>query len=77
MQRNYKLFNMDGKRYYSFKAPKQDVRFFVLESTYMVPEQVKWIEKELANSQGGLEDRLLPSPPLFLGEPARLGHRVA
>ena len=39
-QRYYKLFNMDGKRYFSFKAPKQDVRFFVLESTYMVPEQV-------------------------------------
>ena len=51
LQRNYKLFNMDGKRYYTFKAPKQDVRFFVLESTYMVPEQVKWIEQELANSK--------------------------
>ena len=51
LQRNYKLFNMDGKRYFSFKAPKQDVRFFVLESTYMVPEQVKWIEQELANSK--------------------------
>ena len=51
LQRNYKLFNMDGKRYYTFKAPKQDVRFFVLESTYPEPEQVKWIEQELANSK--------------------------
>ena len=33
-QRYYKNFNMDGKLYYSFKAPKQDVRFFALESTY-------------------------------------------
>lgn len=46
-QRAYKLFNMDGKLYYSFKAPKQDVRFFALESTYPVPEQMKWVEEEL------------------------------
>ena len=46
-QRFYKLFNMDGKLYYSFKAPKQDVRFFALESTYPVPEQIRWIEEEL------------------------------
>jgi predicted phosphodiesterase len=47
-QRHYKLFNMDGKLYYSFKAPKQDVRFFALESTYMEPEQVKWLGEQLA-----------------------------
>ena len=39
-QRFYKIFNMDGKLYYSFKAPKEDVRFFALESTYMDPDQV-------------------------------------
>ena len=50
-QRFYKLFNMDGKLYYSFKAPKQDVRFFALESTYMEPEQASWLEKELAASR--------------------------
>ena len=49
-QRYYKPFNMDGKLYYSFKAPKQDVRFFALESTYMDAEQLKWIEDELKNS---------------------------
>jgi len=49
-QRFYKLFNMDGKLYYSFKAPKQDVRFFALESTYMDPDQVKWITGELEKS---------------------------
>jgi Calcineurin-like phosphoesterase len=32
-QRYYKLFNMDGKLYYSFKAPQQNVRFFALDST--------------------------------------------
>ena len=27
-QRYYKPYNMDGKLYYTFKAPKEDVRFF-------------------------------------------------
>jgi len=49
-QRYYKYFNMDGKLYYTFKAPKEDVRFFALESTYPVPEQIKWIEDELKAS---------------------------
>jgi predicted MPP superfamily phosphohydrolase len=48
-QRYYKLFNMDGKLYYTF-SPKADVRFFMLESTYLVPEQVAWVEKELQAS---------------------------
>jgi predicted MPP superfamily phosphohydrolase len=48
-QRYYKLFNMDGKLYYSF-SPKADVRFFILESTYPVPEQIQWVEKELQAS---------------------------
>ena len=46
-QRFYELFNMKGELFYTFKAPKQDVRFFALESTYMQPEQVKWLEAEL------------------------------
>ena len=49
-QRFYKLFNMDEKLYYSFKAPKQDVRFFALESTYPEPEQIMWAEEELKKS---------------------------
>ena len=48
-QRFYKLFNMDGKLYYTVK-PKADVRFFFLESTYPVPEQIQWVENELKNS---------------------------
>lgn len=50
-QRDYKLFNMDGHLYYSFKAPKQDVRFFALESTYPEPEQMAWAEDELKKSK--------------------------
>ena len=45
---HYKLFNMGGNRYYSFK--KNDVAFFALDSTYMGPEQVSWLEQQLQNS---------------------------
>jgi hypothetical protein len=48
-QRLYKQFNMDGKLYYSF-TPKPNVRFFALDSGYPVPEQIKWLEKELVAS---------------------------
>lgn len=41
----YKPFNLDGKRYRTFK--KGDVRFFALDSNYLDPEQLKWLEKEL------------------------------
>jgi predicted MPP superfamily phosphohydrolase len=50
-QRYYKPFNMDGHLYFSFKAPKEDVRFFVLESTYPEPAQIRWLEEELKQSQ--------------------------
>lgn len=50
-QARYKLFNMDGKTYYTFKAPEEDVRFFALESDYPRPEQMAWLEKELENSR--------------------------
>jgi hypothetical protein len=48
-QRYYKPFNMDGNLYYTF-SPSPDVRFFILESTYPVPEQIAWLEKELKAS---------------------------
>lgn len=50
-QRNYKLFNMNGESYYTFKPPQHSVRFFALESDYMDPEQVQWLEKELKSSE--------------------------
>jgi predicted phosphodiesterase len=55
-QRFYKNFNMNGERYYSFKAPKPGldlvggVRFFALDSNYMSKEQVEWLDKALAAS---------------------------
>jgi hypothetical protein len=56
-QRFYELFNMGGKLYYSFKAPKQNVRFFALETTYAEPEQMAWVEKEL---KGAGDDWKIP-----------------
>ena len=49
-QRYYELFNMGGKLYYDF-SPSPDVRFFMLESSYPEPEQIAWLEKELAASR--------------------------
>jgi hypothetical protein len=48
-QRYYKPFNMGGSLYYTFN-PKPDIRFFVFESTYPVPEQIRWLETELKAS---------------------------
>lgn len=48
-QRYYKHFNMGGKLYYTFN-PAPDVRFFVFESTYPEPEQIKWLANALAAS---------------------------
>jgi len=47
-QRLYKYFGMNGQEYYSFK--KENVRFFALESGYMDPRQLEWLDKELAKS---------------------------
>lgn len=46
----YEPFNMGGKRFYAFK-PKPDLRFFALDSNYMSPEQLRWLEKELSASE--------------------------
>jgi predicted phosphodiesterase len=48
IQVHYKPFNMDGKRYYKFR--KEDAEFFVLDSTYMSTDQVKWLDKALSDS---------------------------
>lgn len=47
-QRFYKNFNMGGERFYSFD--KGPVQFLALDSTYMSPEQLEWVEKELKGS---------------------------
>jgi predicted phosphodiesterase len=48
-ERLYKPFNMGGQRYYTFK--KGDVEFFVLDSNYMDPNQLSWLEQSLQKSK--------------------------
>lgn len=44
----YKLFNMNGQRYYTFR--KGNARFFVIDSSYFDATQTAWLEKELGNA---------------------------
>ena len=48
IERLYKGFNMGGERYYTFK--KQDVQFLALDSTYMDPKQLAWVDQTLKSS---------------------------
>ncbi len=47
-QRYYKPFNMDGKRYYSYK--QGNAEFLALDSNYMDPQQLDWLKKQLSGS---------------------------
>ena len=57
-QVRYKNFNMGGARYYSFRRSDQPlgrlagggVRFYVLDSRTLDPEQLAWLEKGLAQT---------------------------
>jgi len=59
---------MDGKLYYSFKAPKQNVRFFALDSTYPDPAERAWLEKELDASNEGWKIPYFHHPLYSSGE---------
>jgi 3',5'-cyclic AMP phosphodiesterase CpdA len=47
--RFYKPWNMNGERYYTFS--KKNVKFFVLDSDYMDPKQLQWIDNELKSAR--------------------------
>jgi hypothetical protein len=47
--RFYKPWNMNGERYYSYS--RKNAKFFVLDSDYMDPKQLQWIENELKTSR--------------------------
>ena len=49
-ERLYKPFNMGGERYYAFR--KSEVAFFALDSNYMDPRQLDWLDQNLKSSQG-------------------------
>jgi 3',5'-cyclic AMP phosphodiesterase CpdA len=45
----YNLFNMDGKRYYSYV--RNNVRFLVLDTNFLDPGQLAWLEATLRGGQ--------------------------
>jgi len=47
--RFYKPWNMNGERYYTFS--RKNVKFFVLDSDYMDPKQLQWLDHELKTSR--------------------------
>jgi 3',5'-cyclic AMP phosphodiesterase CpdA len=47
----YAPYNMNSSTYYTFK--KGSVRFFVLDSNYMDPKQLAWLENELKGAGDG------------------------
>jgi calcineurin-like phosphoesterase family protein len=47
--RFYKPWNMNGERYYTFS--RKNVKFFVLDSDYMDPKQLQWLDHELNTSR--------------------------
>jgi predicted phosphodiesterase len=67
-QRSYKLFNMNGERYYSFKAPRGSVRFFALDSNYVDKAQLAWLEKELSASDSDWKIAYFHHPLYSSGE---------
>ncbi len=67
-QAYYKLFNMEGKLYYSFTPDRQNVRFIALDSTYLKPEQVAWLQKELEGSRDDWKIPYFHHPPYSSGE---------
>jgi 3',5'-cyclic AMP phosphodiesterase CpdA len=46
----YQRFNMGGQRFYAFR--KGSVAFFALDSNYMDPKQLDWLDQNLKSSQG-------------------------
>lgn len=49
-ERLYKPFNMGAQRYYAFR--KGPVAFFALDSNYMDPQQLDWLDQNLKDSKG-------------------------
>jgi predicted phosphodiesterase len=69
---SYKFYNMGGQRYYSYA--RNNVRFFVLDSTQIDPKQLEWLEGALRDAK---EDWKIPyfHHPLY-SDAARHGSSV-
>jgi predicted phosphodiesterase len=65
-QRFYEKFNMGTRRYYTHGTG--DVEFFVLDSTYMTPQQIDWLEDELEKSDAEWKIPYMHHPMYSSGE---------
>ena len=64
---NYAPFSMGGRRYYTF-SPRNDVEFFALDSNYMDPAQLKWLEESLSKSKANWKICFMHHPLYSSGE---------
>src|ERR1700675_1007999 len=62
-ERFYKPFNMNGANYYSFK--KGNVHFFALDSNYMDPKQLDWLQKQLQSADSNEWNVVFFHHPLY------------
>src|SRR5581483_9563723 len=60
-ERFYKPFNMNGQRYYTIRSG--EVEFFALDSTYLDPQQLEWLDKQLSNSRARWKICFFHHPP--------------
>lgn len=67
-QAHYKLFNMEGKEYYTVKPSGQSAKFFALETTYLKPEQIAWAQQELEQSREDWKVAYFHHPPYSSGD---------
>jgi hypothetical protein len=62
----YKPFNMGEERYYTFT--RGNARFFALDSNFMDPKQLEWLEKELSGSKSEWKIAFFHHPLYSSGE---------
>jgi hypothetical protein len=76
----YPPFNMDGKRYYSFKPPSlvtrvagtgDDVRFFMIDTERLDRPQLAWIDREMGLSESDWKIPIFHRPIYTSGRYAR------
>jgi hypothetical protein len=65
IQKNYELFNMNGKEYYRFT--EGNAAFYCLNSNYMDKKQIDWLESELAKDTSEWKIAFFHHPPYSSG----------
>ncbi|MEJ7712537.1 MAG: metallophosphoesterase [Pyrinomonadaceae bacterium] len=76
-QINYKLFNMGGRSYYSFSKGEKLIEFFVLDSTNLDNEQLRWLEGALEKSTARWKIASFSPSHLLLRKASRFHQKAA